>query len=73
MHVQFLYSTYPNPWVLGCLTAATPATASLKLPKEDRGNQHKKNVSVKQSRLGGLLAGSLLMLEQEEKPRKCCD
>ena len=54
-------------WVLGCLTAAMSATASRKLPKEDRENQDKKNVSVMQSCLGGLLPGSFLMLEQEEK------
>lgn len=32
-------------WVLGCLTAAMSATASLKLPEGDRENQQKKNVS----------------------------
>jgi len=49
------------------------ATASLKLPEEDRENQHEKNVSVTQSCLGGLLQKSFLMLEQEEKLQKRCD
>lgn len=46
------------------------ATASLKLPEEDRENQHKENVPVTQSCLGGPLPGSFLMLEQEKKLHK---
>lgn len=42
------------------------------LPEEDRENQQKKDVSVTQSCLGGLLPGTFLTLRQEAKlPRRC--
>lgn len=45
------------------------ATASTKLPRGKRENKHKENIPVVQSCHGGLLNGSILMVEQKAKPK----
>lgn len=54
---------------LRCLTATMSGTASTKLSRGNRENQHEKNVSTTENYRGGLLLRSILMLEQEEKPK----
>lgn len=54
---------------LRCLTATMSGTASTKLSRGNRENQHEKNISTTENYRGGLLLRSILMLEQEEKPK----
>lgn len=49
------------------------ATASTKLPRGKRENKHKENIPVVRSCDGGLLTGSILMVEQKVKPKMKCE